>query len=170
LKQCLIDHRNYYSGTAFLIGFQNAGSCPENLSSDLEYIDTSANYTFYMRRWSQRPGLPFLPPHIIRPKDSQEDKTRSALLVSEVLQCKSYGWRNEDDYLRELEGSAWIEYNVDVYQRGLLTKICYQYFALAISALHSATQYLIGRLPFPDKSPLEDIEKGSREFAKTTED
>ncbi|KFY67221.1 hypothetical protein V496_01700 [Pseudogymnoascus sp. VKM F-4515 (FW-2607)] len=139
VSKCLIHHRNYYSGTAFLIGFQNAGSCPENLSSALEYIDASANYAFYMRRWSECPGLPFLPPHTTRLRDCQ-DKSRSALLISEVLQCKSYGWRSRN---------AWINVNV------------YQYFALAISALHHATQHLIGCLPHPDKSPLEDIEKGS---------
>jgi hypothetical protein len=68
------------------------------------------------------------------------------------------------------DGSNLEKYNVDVYQRGVLTKIRCTIFALAISALHDARQYLIGCLPFSDKSPLEDIEKGSQELAKSTED
>ncbi|KFX96508.1 hypothetical protein V490_03311 [Pseudogymnoascus sp. VKM F-3557] len=151
VSKCLIDHRNYYSGLAFLTGIQNAGFCPENLLTDLEYIDTSANYTFYMKKWSERPGLPFLLPHIIRLRGSQQDTTSRPELLSEVLKCKSY----EDD-----------DFNV----RRLLSKFCHQSFALAIFALHSATQYLIGWLPSLDKSRLEDIEKGPRDMAKSTED
>ena len=107
---------------------------------------------------------------------SKQKTTRSEIL-SELLKFNSYGqrsaWDEDDD--SDLEGNAWNEfnveeYNVDVYHRGVLTKIRCTIFALAISALHGATQYLIGCLPFSHKSPLEDIEKGSQELAKSTED
>ena len=146
------------------------------------YINSDGFYAFYMQEWSRRPGLPFLFPHIHRLRMSEHKKTRSEIL-SELLKFKSFGQYSswDEDDASDLEGNAWNEfnvgdgsnlakYNVDVYQRDVWTKIRSTIFSLAISARHGATQYLIGCLPFSDKSPLEDIEKGSQELAKSTED
>lgn len=131
-----------------------------------------------MQEWSRRPGLPFLFPHISRLNRSKnKEKTRAELLL-ELLKFSSYGQRSlwEEYDASDLERNAWNELNVDnvdVYQRRVLAKICYQsctMIGLAKSALYGATQYLIGCLSFSDKPPLVDIEKGFQELAKSTED
>lgn len=118
-----------------------------------------------MQEWSTRPGLPFIFPHIYRLNGRFQGKTRSEIL-SELLKFRSYGRRSswDEDDSTDLGG-----YSFGVCQRAVLTKTRVTIFALAISALHGAT-HLIGCLPFTGKLPLEDIEKGSQELEKSTED
>ena len=118
-----------------------------------------------MQEWSTRPGLPFIFAHVHGLKSSKQEKTRSEIL-EELQKFRSYGQRSSWD---EDDSTDMGGYGFGVCQRAVLTKIRVTIFALAISALHGAT-HLIGCLPSTGELPLGDIEKGSQELAKSTED
>ncbi|EAS35035.2 uncharacterized protein CIMG_00389 [Coccidioides immitis RS] len=72
-KECvkaLLNMRNYYSATAMLHGLQEAQPRPfdspliDSLDSLFNLLDSTDNYAAYRRTMGEKPGLPFLHPHI----------------------------------------------------------------------------------------------------------
>ncbi|KAI1939433.1 hypothetical protein LOZ58_004139 [Ophidiomyces ophidiicola] len=91
-KDCakvLLSMRNYYAATAILYGLQEGeptsyilsplASNDSLLDSCFNLLDSTGNYAVYRRTMEERPGLPFLHPHI------KEYRTRGRIAISRLF-------------------------------------------------------------------------------------
>jgi hypothetical protein len=109
--QYLIRFRNFYSGTALLIGLENAQILPKELAGFRRLIHTEGQYEFYRSQWPRAPALPFLPVH--RYDKNWETKTHDFFRFISYREWRRQG--KEDDLNGyAVPDSAWTDTSSDL--------------------------------------------------------